>query len=217
MRIIRTTVVLRAVLTAALGALLAAPAPAAAAPTAEDLRPALLTTADLPQGFVPLTVATAPAGAVSLGGDFPGCPGLAPVTGKAATAAAASFAKGFGGPYLTHAVVRLPAGAAVAALDRVAATVTSCKSFTQDLAGITVRFQLTAAAVPATLGHKAVGVRVTGRTDFGISVTAEVIAVRRGDLILWLNDTTIGTAPAGIARQLAQAAVNRCAQRVKGC
>jgi hypothetical protein len=58
---------------------------------------------------------------------------------------------------------------------------------------------------------------MTGSTDWGISVTAGIVAVRRGDLVLWLNDTTVGTAPAGLAPQLAQAAVTRCAQRVSGC
>ena len=188
-----------------------------AAHAAEDLKPALLTTADLPAGFIPMAVATDEDGAVTLGGNFPGCPGLEPLTGKGTTAAAASFAKGFTGPYVTHAVVRLPGGGAAAAMERIAAAVASCRSFSQDLAGITVRFELATTPVPATLGDKAIGLRMTGRADFGISVTAGIVAVRRGDLVLWLNDTTVGTAPAGLAGQLAQAAVTRCVQRVSGC
>lgn len=196
------------------------PATAAAhtqAQAAEDLRPALLTPADLPQGFVPIAAATDDDGTVTLGGNFPGCPSLDPVTGDGTRAAAVTYSKGVVGPYLTHALVHFPAGAATPAMDRLAAAVTTCKSFSQELAGITVRFTLTPTQVPATLGDRAVGVRMTGDTDFGIAVTADIIAVRRGDFLLWLNDMTVGTSGAGIIGTLAKAAADRCAQRVKGC
>ncbi|GAB3825921.1 hypothetical protein GCM10027610_006570 [Dactylosporangium cerinum] len=197
------------------------PATAANAQTqaraAEDLRPALLTPADLPEGFVPIAAATDDDGAVTLGGNFPGCPSLDPVTGDGTTAAAVTYSKGAVGPYLTDALVHFPAGGAATAMDRLTAAVTTCKSFSQELAGITVRFTLTPAQVPATLGEKAFGVRMTGDTDFGIAVTADIIAVRRGDFVLWLNDMTVGTAGAGLVGTLARTAADRCAQQVKGC
>jgi hypothetical protein len=193
------------------------PATAAHAQTAADLRPALLTPADLPEGFVPVAVAGSDDGAVTLGGNFPGCPSLEPVTGEGTTAAAVTYSKGAVGPYLTHALVHFPAGGAATAMDRLAAAVTTCRSFSQELAGITVRFTLTPAQVPATLGERAFGVRMTGDTDFGIAVTADIVAVRRGEFVLWLNDMAVGTTGAGMVGTLAKAAADRCAQRVTGC
>jgi hypothetical protein len=189
-------------------------APAAAA---GDLRPALLTAADLPDGFVLTAAATDDDGAVSIGGNFPGCPSLAPLTGDGTRAAAVTYSKGAVGPYLTEALVRFPAGAAVPAMDRLAAAVTTCKSFSQELAGITVRFTLAPTEPPAGLGDRAIGVRMTGDTDFGIAVTADIVAARRGDVVLWLNDMTIGTTPAGMVATLAKPAADRCVAQVKGC
>jgi hypothetical protein len=189
----------------------------ASADAAADLRPALFTPADLPDGFVPIAAATNDDGAVSLGGNFPGCPALEPVNGDGTTAAAVTYSRGIAGPYLTHAIVHFPAGGAATAMDRLAAAVTTCKSFSQELAGITVRFTLAPTQVPSTLGERAFGVRMLGDTDFGIAVTADIIAVRRGQFVLWLNDMTVGTAPAGLVGPLAQAAADRCVQRVKGC
>lgn len=193
------------------------PATAAQARASEDLRPALLTPADLPEGFVPVAVATSDDGAVTLGGNFPGCPSLDPVTGEGTTAAAVTYSKGVVGPYLTNALVHFPAGGAATAMDRVAAAVTTCRSFSQELAGITVRFTLSPTEVPATLGDRAFGVRMTGDTDFGIAVTADIVAVRRGEFVLWLNDMAVGTTGAGMVGTLAEAAADRCAQRVKVC
>ena len=204
-------------LAAVLAAVAVTGSPATAAHAAEDLRPALLTPADLPEGFVPIAAASNDDGAVTLGGNFPGCPSLEPVTGDGTTAAAVTYSKGVVGPYLTHALVHFPAGAAATAMDRLAAAVTTCKSFSQELAGITVRFTLTPAQVPATLGERAFGVRMTGDTDFGVAVTADIIAVRRGEFVLWLNDMTVGTTGAGMVGTLAKVAADRCAQRVKGC
>jgi hypothetical protein len=204
---------------AAVVAVTGSPATAAnaQAQASQDLRPALLTPADLPEGFTPIAASTSDDGAVSLGGNFPGCPSLEPVTGEGTTAAAVTYSKGVVGPYLTHALVQFPAGGAATAMDRLAAAVTTCKSFSQDLAGITVRFTLAPAQVPATLGDRAFGVRMTGDTDFGIAVTADIVAVRRGELIVWLNDMSVGTTGAGMVGTLAKAATDRCAQRVKGC
>ncbi|MEV0131562.1 hypothetical protein AB0H83_24240 [Dactylosporangium sp. NPDC050688] len=202
---------------AAAVAVTGSPATAAHAQASEDLRPALLTPADLPGGFVPVAAATNTDGAVTLGGNFPGCPSLAPVTGDGTTAAAVTYSKGAVGPYLTHALVHFPAGGAAPAMDRLAAAGTTCKSFSQDLAGITVRFTLTPAQLPATLGERAVGVRMTGDTDFGIAVTADIVAIRRGEYVLWLNDMAVGTTGAGMVGTLAKTAADRCAQRAKGC
>ncbi|MFF5232521.1 hypothetical protein [Dactylosporangium sp. NPDC000521] len=166
---------------------------------------------------MPIAAATNDDGAVTLGGNFPGCPSLDPVTGDGTTAAAVTYSKGAVGPYLTHALVHFPAGGAATAMDRLAAAVTTCKSFSQELAGITVRFTLAPAEVPPTLGQRAFGVRMTGDTDFGIAVTADIVAVHRGDFVLWLNDMTVGTTPAGMVTTLAKTAADRCATRVKGC
>ena len=185
--------------------------------TAADLRPALLTPADLPQGFVPVAAATDDDGSVSIGGNFPGCPSLEPLTGDGTTAAAVTYSKGVVGPYLTHALVQFPAGGAATAMDRLTAAVSTCKTFSQQLAGITVRFDLAPTAVPPGLGDRGFGVRMTGSTDWGISVTADIVAVSRGDLVVWLTDMTVGTAPAGLIGPLAPTATDRCKTKVKGC
>lgn len=187
------------------------------AQTSEDLRPALLTPADLPGGFLPIAAAGNDDGTVTIGGNFPGCPSLEPLTGEGTTAAAVTYSKGVVGPYLTDALVHFPAGTAVTALDRLSAAVTTCKSFSQELAGIAVRFTLAPTQVPAALGDRAFGVRMIGDTDLGITVTADIVAVRRGDYVLWLNDMTVGSAPAGLVTTLAKAAADRCAAQVKGC
>ncbi|GAA2635723.1 hypothetical protein GCM10010399_80620 [Dactylosporangium fulvum] len=192
--------------------------PSAAAPSATDLRPALLTQADLPAGFIQMTTVTDADGTVNIGGgDFPGCPALEPMTTEHTTAAATTFSKGVTGPYVTHAVIRFPAGEATAAMTTLAGTVESCRSFSQQLAGVTVRFDLTPTRPAATLGDQVVGLRMVGTTDFNLSVTAEIVAVRRGDLVLWLNDMAIGRDGSGVAGTLAPAAAERCAQRLEGC
>src|SRR5689334_14259941 len=67
----------------------------------DDLPKALLTTNDLPAGFVPTGSATNGTGSVGIGGGgFPGCPPLnSPLTTQQTLAAAATFAKGVLGPY----------------------------------------------------------------------------------------------------------------------
>ncbi|MFI5914867.1 hypothetical protein [Dactylosporangium sp. NPDC051541] len=190
-----------------------------AGPAGEDLRAGLLTDGDIPGGgFTPVAVATSHNGKVSIGGgSFPGCPALEPMTTDQSVSAAVTFARGAMGPYLTDAVVRLPAGQATGALKALRSTTTDCKSFEQQLAGIAVKFTLAATNVPAGLGDESVGLRMTGSTDIGISVTADIVAVRRGDYVIWLNDTSIGTDSAGLASSLAPTAVKRCTAVLPGC
>ncbi|GAA2338499.1 hypothetical protein [Dactylosporangium salmoneum] len=197
----------------------AAPAVSASpAATDEDLRAALLGDADVPSGMTPVAMASTRTGKVSIGGgSFPGCPALEPMTTDETTSAAVTYAAGAVGPYLTHAIVRFPAGGAQDAMARLRSTTASCRSFEQQLAGITVRFTVAAADPPAGLGDDAAGLRMTGTTDIGISVGADIIAVRRHDYVIWLNDTAIGTSPAGLAASAAPAAAARCGQRLKDC
>lgn len=196
-------------------------APVMVAPVAapDDLRAALLTGADIPGGgFTPVAVATSHNGKVSIGGgSFPGCPALEPMTTDETVSSAVTFAKGAMGPYLTHAVVRFPSGQATQALRALAGTVEGCKRFSQQLAGINVTFTLAATQTPAGLGEEAVGLRMTGSTDIGISVTADIVAARRGDYVIWLNDTSIGTDSPGLAAGLAPVAARRCAATLPGC
>ncbi|WP_433075121.1 hypothetical protein ACQP1P_28620 [Dactylosporangium sp. CA-052675] len=185
----------------------------------DDLRAALLTDADIPGGgFTPVAVASSHNGKVSIGGgSFPGCPALEPMTTDETVSAAVTYARGAMGPYLTHAVVRFPAGQATGAIQALPSTVEGCKSFEQQLAGINVRFTLSATQPPAGLGEESVGLRMTGSTDIGISVTADIVAARRGDYVIWLNDTSIGTDSSGLAGNLAPAAAKRCAGTLPGC
>jgi hypothetical protein len=193
-------------------------APGAGGGTGDDPRDGLLAGADLPDGFVPIAIATSHNGTVSIGGgNFPGCPALEPMTSDETTSAAVTFAKGAMGPYLTDAIVRFPAGRAQAAMDSLNSATSACRNFAQQLAGVSVRFEVTATQPPAGLGDQAIGLRMTGATDVGISVTADIVAIRRGDYVLWLNDTTVGSASAGLANGLARAAANRCAERLRSC
>jgi hypothetical protein len=193
-------------------------APVMVAPAADDLRQALLGESDIPAGFTPVAVATSHNGRVSIGGgSFPGCPALEPMTTDETVSAAVTYAKGAMGPYLTHAVVRFPSAKATEAIKQLRGTVQGCRTFQQQLAGVTVRFTLTQTQTPAALGEEAVGLRMTGSTDIGISVTADIIAARRGDYVIWLNDTNIGTDSAGLATSLAPAAAKRCADTLTGC
>ncbi|WP_432968686.1 hypothetical protein [Dactylosporangium sp. CA-233914] len=197
-------------------------APVIVAPTSagvsDDLRQALLGAGDVPGGFTTINVASSHNGKVSIGGgSFPGCPALEPMTTDETVSAAVTYARGAMGPYLTHAVVRFPAGQATEAVQQLRGTVEGCKSFAQQLAGVSVTFTLTATQPPAGLGEETVGLRMTGGTDIGIAVTADIVAIRRGDYVIWLNDTNIGTDSAGIAQTLAPAAAKRCAATLKGC
>jgi hypothetical protein len=181
----------------------------------DDLQPGLI---DAPDGFTPVAVATSHNGKVSIGGgSFPGCPALEPMTTDETTSAAVTYAKGVMGPYLTHAVVRFPAGKAGEAITQLRSTVAACKDFDQQLAGISVKFSLAADQPPAGLGDDAVGLRMTGTTDIGIDVVADIVAVRRGDVVIWLNDTAIGSSPAGLADRLAAEAAQRCHEKITGC
>ncbi|MGI5241855.1 hypothetical protein [Dactylosporangium sp. CA-139066] len=181
----------------------------------DDLRGGLI---DAPAGFTPVAVASSHNGKVSIGGgSFPGCPALEPMTTDETTSAAVTYAKGVMGPYLTHAIVKFPAGQAVEAMTRLRGTVDSCKAFDQQLAGVSVKFSLAATQPPAGLGDDAAGLRMTGSTDIGIDVVADIVAVRRGDVVIWLNDTTIGTDPAGLAGSLAAGAAQRCHEKITGC
>ncbi|MEV6930735.1 hypothetical protein AB0M46_40465 [Dactylosporangium sp. NPDC051485] len=186
--------------------------------TDADLRAALLGGADVPSGMSPVATASTHTGKVSVGGgSFPGCPALEPMTTDETTSAAVSYAAGAVGPYLTHVIVRFPAGGAQDAMARLRSTAASCKSFEQQLAGITVKFTVAAVDLPAGLGDDAAGLRMTGTTDIGISVAADIVAVRRHDYVVWLNDTAIGTSPAGLATKAAPVAAARCGQRLAGC
>ncbi|MER7008966.1 hypothetical protein ABT297_38810 [Dactylosporangium sp. NPDC000555] len=215
--------------TGAAGSLIPVPSPSAtgsAAPgttpsgggMSEDPRDGLLGNADVPAGFVPVAAAAGHSGKVNIGGgNFPGCPALEPMTTDDTTAAAVTYAKGAAGPYLTDAIVRFPAGGAKEAMNRLRGTVAACESFDQQLAGVSVRFRLAATQPPAGLGDESVGLRMTGTASVGISVTADIIAVRRGDYVIWLNDTAIGDTPAGLATSVAPAAAARCGRVLKGC
>jgi hypothetical protein len=185
----------------------------------DDLPGALLTTKDLPAGFVPTGSATNATGSVGIGGGgFPGCPPLnSPLTTQQTFAAAATFAKGVLGPYLTHAVLRYPAGGATAVLTRLAEAQRSCTEFSQPMAGFTVRFRLQAGSVPP-LGDQTVGLHMVGVADgFNIAVVADVAAIRRGDIVIWLSDLSMGTSARSMVDDLARLAVAKCAQTLPDC
>ncbi|MFB9180403.1 hypothetical protein ACFFX1_19845 [Dactylosporangium sucinum] len=193
----------------------AGPLPSAAP---ADLQPGLLTAGDLPQGYVRIASVSNADGAVSIGGgDFPGCPALEPMTTERTTAAAVTFGKGITGPYLTHALVRFPAGEAAASMTKLAGTATSCRKFSQNLAGVSVTFTVEPRPAPRDLADQAVALRMTGTTNVNLAVNAEIVALRRGDTVVWLNDMSIGTTPPGVATSLAKAAADRCRQAVPGC
>ncbi|MET7398785.1 hypothetical protein ABZS66_35375 [Dactylosporangium sp. NPDC005572] len=193
----------------------AGPLPSAS-PT--DLQPGLLTGGDLPPGYIRIASVTNADGAVSIdGGDFPGCPALEPMTTERTTAAAVTYSRGIAGPYLTHALVRFPPGEAAASMTRLAETATSCHRFTQNLAGVTVTFTVESLPAPPGLADQAVALRMTGTTNVDLSVNAETVALRRGDLVVWLTDMSIGPTPPGIAVSLAEAATDRCRQALPGC
>jgi hypothetical protein len=196
------------------------PLPASVAPIGgDDLPKALLTTKDLPTGFVPSGSATSGTGSVGIGGGgFPGCPPLnTPLTNQQTFAAAATFTKGVLGPYVTHAVLRYPAGGATAVLTRLAEAQSACPSFTQQMAGFTVKFQVQARSVPP-LGDQTVGLRMVGVTDgFNISVVADIAAIRRGDIVIWLSDMSMGTSARSMVDDLARAAVTKCASTLPDC
>jgi hypothetical protein len=188
-------------------------------PSGEDLTKALLTPKDLPIGFVQTADTSNGNGAVGIGGGgFPGCAPLnTPLATTQTMAAAVTFAKGVMGPYVTHAVLRYPAGGATAVLTRLAEAQKSCPAFSQEMAGFTVRFQLQPAGVPP-LGDQTVGLRMTGVTDgFNISVAADIAAIRRGDLVIWLTDLSMGTTAASMVDDLARLAVARCAATLPDC
>ncbi|WP_238009075.1 hypothetical protein KZZ52_25565 [Dactylosporangium sp. AC04546] len=193
----------------------AAPLPSAS-PT--DLQPGLLGAGDLPQGYIRIASVTNADGVVSIGGgDFPGCPALEPMTTERTTAAAVTYSQGITGPYLTHALVRFPSGEAATSMAKLAETATSCRRFTQNLAGVTVTFTVEPRPAPPSLADQAVALRMTGTTNVNLSVNAEIVALRRGDLVVWLNDMSIGTTPPGIAASLAKAATDRCRRTLPGC
>ncbi len=195
-------------------------APASVAPIGgDDLPEALLTTKDLPAGFVQSGSASNGTGSVGIGGGgFPGCPPLnTPLTNPQTFAAAATFAKGVLGPYVTHAVLRYPAGGATAVLTRLAEAQQSCPAFTQQMAGFTVKFQVQAGSVPP-LGDQTVGLRMVGVTDgFNIAVVADIAAIRRGDIVIWLSDMSMGTSARSMVDDLARTAVTKCAQTLPDC
>jgi hypothetical protein len=185
----------------------------------DDLPKALLTTNDLPSGFVPTGSATNGTGSVGIGGGgFPGCPPLnTPLTTPQTFAAAATFANGVLGPYVTHAVLRYPAGGATAVLTRLAEAQQSCPSFSQSMAGFTVQFQVQAGSVPP-LGDQTVGLRMVGVTDgFNIAVVADIAAIRRGDIVIWLSDLSMGTSARSMVGDLARIAVAKCAATLPDC
>jgi len=194
--------------------------PASVAPIGgDDLAKALLTTKDLPAGFVQSGSATNGTGSVGIGGGgFPGCPPLnTPLTTQQTFAAAATFAKGVLGPYVTHAVLRYPAGGATAVLTRLAEAQSSCPAFTQEMAGFTVKFQVQGGSVPP-LGDQTVGLRMVGVTDgLNITVVADIAAIRRGDIVIWLSDMSMGTSAQSMVDDLAPVAVTKCAETLPDC
>ena len=116
----------------------------------------------------------------------PGCPVL-DAFGAALKAAPVRAARGFlggpVGPFLEERVGVL-AGTAADVVSRFAGVTTACRSFdSRDADGTRVRFAVTALAFPGA-ADQSVAVTLTGRpSQSGVLVT-EVVAVRRGDVVL---------------------------------
>ena len=73
-----------------------------------------------------------------------------------------------------------------------------------------------AANVPP-LGDQTVGLRMVGTTDFNIAVVADIAAIRRGDIVIWLSDMSMGTSAQSMVDELARIAVTRCAETLPDC
>jgi hypothetical protein len=50
-----------------------------------------------------------------------------------------------------------------------------------------------------------------------ITVVADIAAIRRGDIVIWLNDMSMGTSAQSMVDDLARAAVTKCASVLPDC
>ena len=194
------------------------PSPSAAPPKSADPHVALLTVDDFPDGFV--KTGDSDRGNVSVGASFTACPPLrTPLTGSGTRAAAVSFSMGSAGPNITNAVIRFPRGGAAPALTRLASVAARCRSFSQTLAGLPMRFTVTAQPVPK-MGDQAVGLRLVGTTTVDgitVSVTADIAAARHGDVLVWLHSMSMGTDVVEGLGDLLKVGYLRCTRRLVNC
>jgi hypothetical protein len=216
-RSIAAAAVLAAGVTALAPAATAAPPPPPP-PKSTDLHAALLTVDDFPDGFV--KTGDSSSGNVSIGASFTACPPLrTSLTNGRTRAAAVSFSMGTAGPNITNAVIRFPKGTAAPALTRLASVATQCKSFSQTLAGLPMRFTVTAQPVPK-MGDQAVGLRLVGTTTsdgITVSVTADIAAARHGDVMVWLHSMSMGTDVVEGLGDLLLVSYTRCTQHLVNC
>jgi hypothetical protein len=73
-----------------------------------------------------------------------------------------------------------------------------------------------AGSVPP-LGDQTVGLRMVGLTDFNIAVVADIAAIRRGDIVIWLSDMSMGKSAQTMVDDLAPVAVTKCASTLPDC
>ena len=190
------------------------PQSAGAARRASD--PALITERDLPPGYHQVgSDAGNTVSSLASGHGLRGCPAAS--SRPAAHTTAAVFAKGPAGPYVATMVMRYAPGGAEAAIDAFD-QVRKCHALTFPYQGLDIRF--TVGTLPMRpMRDRTVSIQFRGRIDtvITLSVAGDVVAVRRGDLVLVTSEFAVGSQIDDSATRLAPVMVARCARLIRDC
>jgi Zn-dependent protease with chaperone function len=171
---------------------------------APGLQTALLTTADMPAGFL---VVEEP----SSGGLSGGCPPLDadPESGTIAHAQVL-FKKGELGPFISERLLRFSPSDAQNLITRVQSAVDTCRHFSiHDQTVGTIEFSVSPLSMGA-MGDATVAIRLTGRvSDVDVTVFQDVVAVRRGSIVILVNQTSYGSIDTDLTTSTLQKALGR--------
>ncbi|MDR7320566.1 MULTISPECIES: hypothetical protein [Catenuloplanes] len=182
--------------------------PAAPAPSSETLRGALLTGGDL-DGF---TVTGEP----GQSSDMAGCTALdSDFSAGAQSAAEVLLSNGPTGPFVRERLRRLTTPAAQAAVRRVRSAASGCATYTAtdaQLGAVTFTVR-TLGGVPG-LGAETAAVRITmAPARVAVKVYQDLVITRRGDVILMVSATMVGTPDDALIRTAARVAYDKMLRR----
>jgi hypothetical protein len=169
-----------------------------------QLRGALMTTADLPEGWT-----TSTAGKVSPETYQSGCAALDEINHSRRTKAEATFTRGAKGPVIGQALVSTTPAEATAMLAGVDRVVRDCPAIDMQTSGPPMSFAVTHTAL-APMGDDSDSLRLSGP-----GATFDNVFVRRGGVVLVIAIVTSGPGPdRATITAIARTALTRADQRL---
>jgi hypothetical protein len=175
---------------------------------AGDLQAALLTTADMPPGFV----VTQDTGDAQKSG---GCPPLeADVESGARTHAQVLFKADDLGPFIRERLLELSPEDAQKVVTNLRSAVDACRHFTShdDTVG-SIEFSVSMLSVDP-MGDATAAIRLTGRpTIVDLALYQDIVAIRHGDVVILISHVSMSSIDVSLTRSTAEKALRKLQSR----